>query len=189
MRNAATPMTRRSFAITRLLPSLAVALLARGTLVPNADASKKGKNSKKARQQRVDNYRKNICEAGGGTMEVTEERPGGTTTLCTGGLFDGEECVHTSKTTRCYSELIDAPDTNAGGGGAVPPSNGGNEDPTSGGGADPGAGGGVDPGPGADPNPSDDGGGIILTSYDGGKHHEAKHYRKRKHHRHGERHR
>jgi predicted ATPase/DNA-binding XRE family transcriptional regulator len=47
-----------------------------------------------------------------------------------------------------------------------------------------GAGGGIDPGPGAEQPP--DGGGIILTSYDGGQHDQAKHHGRRQHHRHGE---
>ena len=47
-----------------------------------------------------------------------------------------------------------------------------------------GAGGGIDPGPGAEQLP--DGGGVILTSYDGGQHDQAKHHGQRQRHRHGE---
>ena len=185
MSTAATPTTMRTFALSHLLLSLTVVFMLGAMQVPDIEAKRRG-NHPLSIQQRVNNLRK-ACEDEGGTLSTRKSPFGGNIiTTCEGGDQDGDTCVVTKKDTYCNEEIpLQAPQSPLIDVGA-PPSDGGIEDPTrGGGGADPGAGGGIDPGWGADPGGSD--GGVILTSYEGGKHGKVNHQGKRQHHRRGDR--
>lgn len=170
--------------LSRLLLSLAVAFLLGALLSPDVDANKnKGKTKDFTSIQSRNSAQRQLCEMGGGSLSVEKGSGDSMITECIGGDNDGYICTNSKKSTVCVQTLTTSPAPLAGGGGAVPPSQGGNEDPA-GGGANPGAGGGIDPGWGAEPGGSE-GGGVVLTSFDGGQHDQAKHDGKRKHRRHG----
>ena len=145
----ATTVSRRAW-LSRLLVAAAVAPVVGVRLADDVNANKKDQK-RQSKQERVHKL-VHGCAADGGTAKI-EGRPGGATVTCTGGAGGDWTCTVHSKGSRCHKNLTHSPATNAGGGGAVPPS-GGNEDP-SGGGANPGGGGAVPPGETADP----DGGG------------------------------
>ncbi len=142
----ATTISRRSW-MSRLLMA-AVAPMVGATLASPVQADKK-KKKKPSIKERAEMFRSG-CVGDGGTATV-EKRPGGTTVTCTGGDLSGDwSCTVSSKTERCHANLTNSPTTHAGGGGAVPPSNG-NENPTHGGGNNAGGGAHVPPSGGVDP--------------------------------------
>jgi hypothetical protein len=193
MGDAAPAMTRRTYTISHLLLSLAVAVVLGAALVPGVDAEVVSVPATTSIKKRVEHFTSSCTKAGGTTTTV--KKPGGTTVTCTGGTNDGLTCTYTKKVSRCHTTLtnppqaplqdvatpptggIEEPTSGAtpGGAGGIDPT-GGYEDPT--GGANPGGGGGTDPGWGAE-QPSD-GSGIILTAYDSGQHDKAKHDGNRK---------
>jgi hypothetical protein len=146
MQTEMAPAVSRRSLLARLLMAAAAAPVVGAKLGAPAQASKKKKiKSINARVQK----NVNTCTDPefGGKATVTK-RPGGTTVECTLPNGQGYTCTHSSKKTRCHATLTSNPAPLAGGGGAVPPTNG-NEDPTDGG-SDPGGGGHVPPGGGVE---------------------------------------
>jgi hypothetical protein len=179
MHDAATTTTRRTFALSRLLPALAVALLSGATWSRGGNAEVNSTKTTTSIRKRVDHFQKS-CERGGGKMADPIKKPGGTTVTCNGGKNDGLTCTYSKKSSRCHYDLTNPPtlpleDVSA-------PPTGGNEDPT-GGGPNPGGGGGIDPGSGADPGET--GGGVLLAAFAGDQHSRGKHAGKRKSQRRG----
>lgn len=199
------PRTRRTFLHGGLLASLALVASLGARPISEVAADKKTKKKSSSVQTR-NQQQKYTCESSDGTLEATNLGGGTWETSCHGGTYDGRECTNTAKSTVCVMTLPNPPSSpvtdpatpptngneqpggdghQAGGGGGVTPGTGNAQpdDPggASGGSHQAGGGAGVDPGgsaeqPGAGGGVSN-GGGVVLTSYHGGKHSHVTHHR------------
>lgn len=159
--------TRRLMPLSLLL-ALAAAILLGSMLGQDVEATKvKAHSSIKRRVQ----DQRDLCEAGGGTLDVRNTAFQSTITTCNGGDSDGYTCVNTKKNSYCDYDLTQSPSSPVTDP-AAPPTNG-NEQPSDN--TQAGGGAGVDPSdgnelPGA---PGGSGGGVVVTSYHGGHHHHG----------------
>jgi hypothetical protein len=182
MSTATETTTRRTITFSGLLLSLAIAVLFGVALAPDAAANKnKTKNYTSIQSRNL--AQRQVCELGGGSLSVEKGAGDSMITECIGGTEDGKICTNSKKSTVCVQTRTEPGPLQD----VTAPITGGNENPTGtgaapGGGASPGGGaGGVDPGWSVDPGGSY-GGGVVLTSYNGDQHDNAKHDGKRKHH-------
>jgi hypothetical protein len=103
--------------------ALLAATLASGGLAPRVDAARKILSiAKRVQAQRE------LCEIGGGTLDVKNTAFGSTITTCNGGEGDGYTCVNTAKSTKCHQAFTAPPDN------VYTPPTGGVYDPPTGGG-------------------------------------------------------
>jgi hypothetical protein len=171
--------------VERLALVLAFALVLGSLGASQADAIKKftGKTHTSVGDRVL--AQSDLCYADGGAFSMSRNAFGATVTTCTGGSQGDWKCTNSKKQTSCGPAYTPPPPPDDGG--AVPPTDEppptqGDDSTTSGGGSgtDEGStgssGGGLTP-PGISPdNPSvSDGGGVVLTAYDGGKSAHAKH--------------
>ena len=151
--------TRRLIPQSGLLLSLVVAVLLGAMLIQDVDAKTKISSIK----ARVVTQRE-LCEViGGGAFSAKKTPFGSTITKCKGGdkLTDGVTCVNTKKSTKCSQ--------------AVPPPQPSLPDLTQ----DPIAPQLADPADVIDQPLEPSGGGVVITSYDGGgTHDQSKHHRR-----------
>jgi hypothetical protein len=99
---AATNLGAR--AIARLALMMTVVFLLGAMLVPHADATKKGASVANRIQSQVD-----LCETIGHGILTVETVGKDKVTQCTGGLSDGQRCVHSKKGTKCHQAKVVPP--------------------------------------------------------------------------------
>jgi hypothetical protein len=134
---------------SRLLLTVAVALVLGLTLADSVDATKKGQNTIASVKDRIQVQRDQCELIGGGELDVRRGKGGTRFTYCEGGSHGGTSCKHTEDATQCKCETtgkngwctqtVTAPPHS---GVAIPPPEGALDDPAGGGGV-PNAGGGA----------------------------------------------